>query len=190
MSRPGGFRQPVPPELEADLAAGHSFYLGEHHVQDFEFDPAVADGAMSASAGDMALSLLALGAQTVQFCTAVMKYGLGYVDELHSGLSYLMQERGFGSVKELIGSALPDPITDFESLSPTKQIPQVVASLCTHCGNCERCPYQAIRMDGRGVPKFDPGCCVGCSLCAQKCFAGAISMRDRTRRELSLLKEG
>jgi NADPH-dependent glutamate synthase beta subunit-like oxidoreductase/dihydroorotate dehydrogenase/Pyruvate/2-oxoacid:ferredoxin oxidoreductase delta subunit len=137
-----------------------------------------------------AANFLALGAQTVQFCTAVMKYGLGYVDELHSGLSYLMQERGFGSVKELIGSALPDPITDFESLSPTKQIPQVVASLCTHCGNCERCPYQAIRMDGRGVPKFDPGCCVGCSLCAQKCFAGAISMRDRTRRELSLLKEG
>ncbi|MBW2693433.1 MAG: beta-lactamase family protein [Deltaproteobacteria bacterium] len=53
------FRQPVPPELEADLAAGHSFYSGEHHVQDFEFDPAVADGAMSASAGDMARFMLA-----------------------------------------------------------------------------------------------------------------------------------
>ena len=42
---------------------------------------------------------------------AVMKYGLGYVDELHSGLSYLLEERGFRSVKELIGSALPKPIT-------------------------------------------------------------------------------
>ena len=64
-----------------------------------------------------AANFLALGAETVQFCTAVMKYGLGYVDELHSGLSYLMEERGFGSVKELIGSALPNPITDFGALS-------------------------------------------------------------------------
>ncbi len=136
-----------------------------------------------------AANFLALGAQTVQFCTAVMKYGLGYVDELHSGLSYLMEERGFRSVKELIGSALPNPITDFGALSPTKQLPQVVAALCQHCGNCARCPYQAIELNHRGVPTFDPSRCVGCSLCAQKCFAGAISMRDRTPLELAALKE-
>jgi dihydropyrimidine dehydrogenase (NAD+) subunit PreA len=137
-----------------------------------------------------AANFLALGAQTVQFCTAVMKYGLGYVDELHSGLSYLMEERRFRSVKELIGSALPNPITDFEALSPTKKLPQVVAALCQHCGNCARCPYQAITLNGLGVPVFDPSYCVGCSLCAQKCFAGAISMRDRTPQELAALNEG
>ena len=136
-----------------------------------------------------AANFLALGAQTIQFCTAVMKYGLGYVDELHSGLSYLMEERGFRSVKELIGSALPNPITDFGALSPTKKLPQVVAALCQHCGNCARCPYQAIVLDSRGVPTFDASHCVGCSLCAQKCFAGAISMRDRTPQELAALKE-
>jgi NADPH-dependent glutamate synthase beta subunit-like oxidoreductase/dihydroorotate dehydrogenase/Pyruvate/2-oxoacid:ferredoxin oxidoreductase delta subunit len=136
-----------------------------------------------------AANFLALGAQTIQFCTAVMKYGLGYVDELHSGLSYLMEERGFRSVKELIGSALPNPITDFGALSPTKKLPQVVAALCQHCGNCTRCPYQAIVLDNRGVPTFDPSHCVGCSLCAQKCFAGAISMRDRTPQELAALNE-
>jgi NADPH-dependent glutamate synthase beta subunit-like oxidoreductase/dihydroorotate dehydrogenase/Pyruvate/2-oxoacid:ferredoxin oxidoreductase delta subunit len=149
--------------------------------------------AVSGNGGAMtykdAANFLALGAQTVQFCTAVMKYGLGYVDELHSGLSYLMEERGFRSVKELIGSALPNPITDFGALSPTKQLPQVVAALCQHCGNCTRCPYQAIALNGRGVPIFDPSHCVGCSLCAQKCFAGAISMRDRTPQELAALKE-
>ena len=137
-----------------------------------------------------AANFLALGAQTVQFCTAVMKYGLGYVDELHSGLSWLLAERGFRSVKELIGSALPQPITDFGALSPTKQLPRVAAALCQHCGNCTRCPYQAIALDRRGVPMFDPSRCVGCSLCAQKCFAGAISMRNRTARELAALKEG
>jgi NADPH-dependent glutamate synthase beta subunit-like oxidoreductase/dihydroorotate dehydrogenase/Pyruvate/2-oxoacid:ferredoxin oxidoreductase delta subunit len=136
-----------------------------------------------------AANFLALGAQTVQFCTAVMKYGLGYVDELHFGLSYLMEERGFRSVKELIGSALPHPITDFGALSPTKKLPQVIAALCQHCGNCTRCPYQAIELNSRGVPTFDPSHCVGCSLCAQKCFAGAISMRDRTPQELVALNE-
>lgn len=149
--------------------------------------------AVSGNGGAMtykdAANFLALGAQTVQFCTAVMKYGLGYVDELHSGLSYLLAERGFRSVKELIGAALPDAITDFGTLSPTKQLPEVVDVLCQHCGNCVRCPYQAIVLDRNGVPTFDPSCCVGCSLCAQKCFSGAISMRDRTPRELAALQE-
>ncbi|MDR3456547.1 MAG: FAD-dependent oxidoreductase [Verrucomicrobiae bacterium] len=150
--------------------------------------------AVSGNGGAMsykdAANFLALGAQTVQFCTAVMKYGLGYVDELHSGLSYLMEERGFHSVRELIGSALPNPITDFGALSATKQLPQVVAALCQQCGNCARCPYQAIVLNRRGVPVFDPSQCVGCTLCAQKCFAGAILMRDRTPRELAALQEG
>jgi dihydropyrimidine dehydrogenase (NAD+) subunit PreA len=136
-----------------------------------------------------AANFLALGAETVQFCTAVMKYGLGYVDDLHGGLSYLMAERGFRSVQELIGSALPNPITEFGALSATKKLPQVVAALCEHCGNCTRCPYQAITLNRGGVPVFDPSHCVGCSLCAQKCFAGAISMRDRTRQELAALSE-
>ncbi len=136
-----------------------------------------------------AANFLALGAQTVQFCTIVMKYGLGIVDELHSGLSYLMAERGFGSVKELIGSALPHPITDFMALSATKKLPEVIRELCEHCGNCERCPYLAITLDGQRVPVFDPVHCIGCSLCAQKCFAGAIFMRERTERELAVLRD-
>jgi dihydropyrimidine dehydrogenase (NAD+) subunit PreT len=136
-----------------------------------------------------AAGFLALGAETVQFCTAVMKYGLGYVEELHSGLSHLLAERSLKSVRELIGSALPDPIADFGSLSATKKIPSVTTALCEHCGNCARCPYQAIALNRRGVPEFDAARCVGCSLCAQKCFAGALAMRPRTAAELAALVE-
>lgn len=136
-----------------------------------------------------AANFLALGAETVQFCTAVMKYGLGYVDELHSGLSHLLEERGFRSVRELIGSARPEPITAFDALTATKKLPQVVAALCQHCGNCTRCPYLAVTLDGRDVPVFDAARCVGCSLCAQKCFAGALAMRLRTPAELAAFTE-
>jgi NADPH-dependent glutamate synthase beta subunit-like oxidoreductase/dihydroorotate dehydrogenase/Pyruvate/2-oxoacid:ferredoxin oxidoreductase delta subunit len=136
-----------------------------------------------------AANFLALGAGSVQFCTAVMKYGLGHVDELHSGLSHLLEERGMRSVGELIGSALPNPIADFGSLPAAKKIPAVAAALCEHCGNCARCPYQAVALNGRGLPEFDAALCVGCSLCAQKCFAGALTMRVRTVRELASLLE-
>ncbi len=148
---------------------------------------------VSGNAGPMdykaAANFLALGARTVQFCSIVMKHGLGIVDDLHSGLSCLMEERGFRSVEELIGSALPQPITDFDALSAIKKLPQVAPEACEHCGNCARCPYQAVALDARGVPAFDPARCVGCSLCARECFAGAITMRTRTARELAALQE-
>ena len=133
-----------------------------------------------------AANFLALGAETVQFCTIVMKYGLGIVNELHAGLSFLMEARGFKSVSELIGSARPRPITDFMELPAVKKLPAVDRILCEHCGNCTRCPYLAITLDRHHVPTFDPAKCVGCSLCAQKCFAGAIMMRARTHQEAAV----
>ncbi len=137
-----------------------------------------------------AAGFLALGARTVQFCSAVMKYGYGIVDELHSGLSHLMEARGMRSVGELAGRALPGQITDFMALSAAKQISAVNEELCTHCGNCTRCPYLAIALDERKVPRTDPARCVGCSFCTLMCFAGALAMRDRSPEEAAALVEG
>jgi len=58
-----------------------------------------------------AAHFLALGARSVQFCTVVMKYGYGIIDELNSGLSHLLEEKGYKSVGEFIGCALPNPVT-------------------------------------------------------------------------------
>ena len=132
-----------------------------------------------------AAHFLALGARTVQFCTVAMKYGVGVVGELHSGLSHLMQARGIRSVDELIGRALPDPATDFMALSPTKRIPSLTQELCVSCGNCTRCGYLAVSLGEDRLPRFDASKCIGCSLCAQKCFTGALAMRDRTAEELA-----
>ena len=136
-----------------------------------------------------AADFLALGARTVQFCTVAMKYGYGIVDELHSGLSHLMAERGIASVEDLIGAALPDPITDFMDLTPVKKISSADAAVCVSCGNCTRCSYFAISMDDDQHPVIDPALCIGCSICTKKCISGALSMRDRTEKELSVLKE-
>jgi len=136
-----------------------------------------------------AAHFLALGCNTVQFCTAVMKYGYGYIDELHSGLSHLMAARGMRSMKDLIGCALPDPITPFPELPATKRISSVDPALCMHCGNCTRCSYRAITLNEDRVPVISAERCIGCSICTQKCFAGALSMRPRTPEELAVLRE-
>jgi len=136
-----------------------------------------------------AANFLALGARTVQFCSVAMKYGVGIVDELHSGLSHLLDDLGMRSVEELIGRALPRPITPFDELPAIKQISSVNAELCVHCGNCTRCPYLAITLNGEKVPETDPARCIGCSFCTLTCFAGALSMRDRTPAEAAALVE-
>jgi NADPH-dependent glutamate synthase beta subunit-like oxidoreductase/dihydroorotate dehydrogenase len=136
-----------------------------------------------------AMNFLALGVKTVQFCTIAMKYGVGIIHDLESGTAFLMQERGIKSMKELIGIAQPKPVTDFMALTATKKVSQINLDLCTSCGNCTRCGYLAISFDDKFRPWTDAAKCIGCSICAQKCFTGAIAMRDRTPEELAMLRE-
>ncbi len=155
---------------------------------------AIPEGvAISGNGGPMnykaAMDFLALGVKTVQFCTMPTKYGYGIIRELESGTAFLMQERGIKSMRELIGIAQPHPITDFMALSPVKKISTFDYDLCVSCGDCARCPYMAITLDEKRLLFSDPARCIGCSLCVQKCLTGAISMRDRTPRELAMLRE-
>jgi len=155
---------------------------------------AVPHGVMiSGNGGPMdykaAMNFLALGVKNVQFCTIAMKHGYGIIKELESGTAFLMQERGIKSMKELIGIAQPNPITGFMELSPVKKLSSFDYDLCVSCGNCARCPYFAIHLDDQGQPHSDAARCIGCSICAKKCFVCAIAMRERTPAELSMLQE-
>lgn len=127
-----------------------------------------------------AAHFLALGAGNVQFCTIVEKYGYGIIDELKSGLSYLMEARGIASVAQLTGIAQPHAITDFMDLPPSHKHSALKQDLCVKCGNCTRCPYLAISLNADGYPGIDQDKCVGCSLCTQLCFAGALEMVEKT----------
>ncbi|MGD9638076.1 MAG: FAD-dependent oxidoreductase [Alphaproteobacteria bacterium] len=126
-----------------------------------------------------AANFLALGVRNVQFCSIAMKHGVHIIKELNSGLSHLLEAKRIKSVNELIGCALPNPITDFMDLPATKQIPTCNQDLCLSCGNCTNCGYQAVTLDANRKPVFDPNKCVGCTYCTKMCFTGALSMKDR-----------
>jgi dihydropyrimidine dehydrogenase (NAD+) subunit PreA len=163
-------------------------------ISNLTLTQAVPEGiAISGNGGPMnykaAMDFLALGVNTVQFCTMPTKLGYGIIHELESGTAYLMQERGIKTVQELIGAAQPHPVTDFMALSPVKKLSAFNHDLCVSCGNCARCPYLAITLDEKRLPFSDPALCIGCSLCAQKCLTGAITMRERTSQELAVLRE-
>lgn len=135
-----------------------------------------------------ATHFLALGARTVQFCTIVMKHGYGV---RRPGLRRQPPDAraGIDSMERLIGIALPFPVTGFMDLSAEKKISHGDDDLCLSCGNCGRCPYLAISFDERRHPRTDPARCVGCSICVQKCFAGALAMRGRSAEEKAALRE-
>jgi dihydropyrimidine dehydrogenase (NAD+) subunit PreA len=154
---------------------------------------AMASGiVISGNGGPMdykaAADFLALGAKTVQFCTLVMKYGYPVIDHIEEGVSHLMQERGIGSMKELIGRAQPKPVTDFMALSAEKGISAVHEELCLSCGNCTRCPYLAVTLNTDRRPVTDASKCIGCGICTLKCFSGALYLRVRTKEEKAALK--
>ena len=161
-------------------------YLTLAEVSPFGVTVSGNGGVMDYRAG---ANFLALGARSVQVCTIATHYGVGIIRELNSGLSHLLQAYGLKSVQELIGIALPKPITPFDQLPAKKQLSAVNSKLCQSCGNCTRCPYMAITLDSSGHPETDPSRCVGCTICVKSCFAEALFMRDRTPAELSALKE-
>jgi dihydropyrimidine dehydrogenase (NAD+) subunit PreA len=55
-----------------------------------------------------AVDFLALGASTVQVCTAAMVYGFKIIDDLVDGLSNYLDKKGFASVGEIVGKAVPE----------------------------------------------------------------------------------
>lgn len=104
-----------------------------------------------------AAEFIALGATSVQVCTAVMHYGYRIVEDMLEGLSDFLDERGMKSVMELRGRA---------------------AGNYAHWGQLDL-NYQ-VKAD------IDPAKCIGCQLCYVACMDGAhqcIHLPGRTEEE-------
>jgi len=120
-----------------------------------------------------AAEFLALGAGNVQVCTAVMTYGFKIVEEMISGLSQWMEEKGYTSVDQVVGRAVPN-VTDWQFLNlnyVTKA--QIDQDACIKCGRCyaacEDTSHQAIAMKPGRVFEVMDDECVACNLCVNVC---------------------
>ena len=134
-----------------------------------------------------AAEFLLLGAANLQVCTAVMKYGFRIIDDLTSGLSNWMDEKGFKNVSDVVGISVKK-VTEWEKLDLNFHIvASIDQSKCIHCGlchiTCEDASHQAIDLL-RGQPyntySVKDADCVGCNLCELVCpVDGCITMVEQ-----------
>ncbi|PKO41621.1 MAG: NAD-dependent dihydropyrimidine dehydrogenase subunit PreA [Betaproteobacteria bacterium HGW-Betaproteobacteria-3] len=122
-----------------------------------------------------ALDFIALGAGTVQVCTAAMVYGFKIVQEMASGLSDYMDDMGFVSIDDFRGRAVPT-VKDWQYLNLNHISKAVInQSSCIQCGRChiacEDTSHQAITATKDGQRHFEvkEEECVGCNLCVTVC---------------------
>ncbi len=150
-----------------------------------------------------AAEFIALGASTVQVCTAVMHYGFRIVGDLLDGLNNYLADKGLTSVDKLVGAALPA----FKEWGELDLNYHVVAAINEEtCIGCQLChvacmdgAHQCIHLpaaaqdtqqagDGAAaqvrVPWVDEAECVGCNLCALVCpVEDCITMVERRRAD-------
>ena len=198
------------PEPAIDGRGSHGGYCGPavkpialNMVAEIARDPETADLPISGIGGVTtwrdAAEFMALGAGTVQVCTAAMTYGFRVVEEMKRGLSEWMDEAGHATLGEVIGRATPN-VTDWQNLNLEYVAKaRIEQDLCISCGRChvvcEDTSHQAITSSVNGVRRFEviDAECVGCNLCVSVCpVEGCITMASiegqvdaRTGRKVS-----
>jgi dihydropyrimidine dehydrogenase (NAD+) subunit PreA len=91
-----------------------------------------------------AAEFLLMGCGTVQVCTAAMHYGFRIVEDMIDGLGNWMDEKGFQTIEDFRGLALPK-VTKWKHLDLNYKI----------------------------VARIHPELCIGCDLCYIACWDGA-----------------
>ena len=175
------------PEPTIDGKGSHGGYCGPavkpialHMVTEIAKDPETNNLPISAIGGISnwrdATEFIAMGADGVQVCTAVMHYGFKIVDDMIDGLSNWMDEKGYKNIEDFRGMAIPN-VTEFQYLNLKYDVKaRIDESTCINCGlcyiSCEDASHQAIKEikqnGGRSFEVIDENC-VGCNLCMLAC---------------------
>jgi dihydropyrimidine dehydrogenase (NAD+) subunit PreA len=148
-----------------------------------------------------AAEFVALGASSLQVCTAVMHYGFRIIEDLIDGLNEYLDAKGFADLSHLRGRAVPN-VADWGDLDLNyKIVADIKPDLCIGCHlcyiACEDGAHQCIeeypagsqalqlgmfgKTDGEKtrVPRIMEDECVGCNLCALVCpVHGCITMKE------------
>ncbi len=137
-----------------------------------------------------AVEFMLLGSSSVQVCTEVMLRGYRIVEDMIEGLSTYMDDKGFTSLDQMVGRAVP-AYSDWGNLDLNYDIvAKIDASTCIGCQlcvvACHDGAHQCIHPDPTGatrVPVVDEAECVGCNLCQIVCpVPGVITMQEVANR--------
>jgi dihydropyrimidine dehydrogenase (NAD+) subunit PreA len=131
-----------------------------------------------------AAEFIAMGAGSVQVCTAAMHYGFKIVEDMISGLSNWMDAKGYRRLDDFRGAAVPNYV-DWGQLDMNYVVKaRIDQEKCIRCGlchiACEDTSHQSIRaIKENGLRRYEviEEECVGCNLCAHVCpVEGCIEM--------------
>ena len=203
------------PEPEVGGLSTHGGYCGPavkpialNMVQSCAADPEVGlpiSGIGGIANWRDAAEFIALGATGIQVCTAIMHHGFRIVEDMADGLSDYLNAKGFKSVMDLVGKAVPN-VRKWEALDLNyKRVARIDYDKCIGCNlcyiACEDGAHQSIdlvppngrglgpgRVPGKPIPQIREEDCVGCNLCANVCPAeGCITMAsiDRGLQKMS-----
>ena len=136
-----------------------------------------------------AAEFMLLGSSTVQVCTAIMHHGFRIIDDLNTGLSNYLDERGLSSVREIIGGSV-ERIANFGDFDLNYTVVSSInEDACIGCGKCiEVCRDNEVDCiewaDGTTnltrVARVDDSTCIGCDLCSIVCpVDGCITMVEQ-----------
>jgi dihydropyrimidine dehydrogenase (NAD+) subunit PreA len=135
-----------------------------------------------------AAEFIALGASSLQVCTAIMHYGFRIVEDMTEGLKDYMDSKGFKTIDDFCGRAVPT-LQKWETLDiGFQRVARIDYDKCIGCNlcyiACEDGAHQCIdlkapdllgvglgpgRVPGKPVPKVREEDCVGCNLCSLVC---------------------
>ncbi len=159
-------------------------------VQNCAADPEVGlpiSGIGGIGAWRDAAEFLALGATSLQVCTAIMHRGFRIVEDMIEGLNDYLDSKGFETIYDLCGKSVAN-VQNWETLDLHYQrVARIDYQKCIGCNlcyiACEDGAHQCIdlvppeerhgigpgRLPGKPVPQVREEDCVGCNLCALVC---------------------
>lgn len=130
-----------------------------------------------------AIECMMAGATAVEYCTAIMTFGVGHIKYLVNGIEKFLKRKGYNSPREIVGMALPH-LEEAHDI-PKKHKPLIAVvdpDLCVGCSRCQVvCWYGAITIHKKAV--IDRSRCVGCTLCQWVCPFHAITTKEIGTKE-------